>query len=79
MNNQICTPTYARDLAQVILKLVNSKVYGIYCSTSEGVASWCDFAKAIFDISNVKVNVLPIRSEEYQALAMRRIYSVFDK
>ena len=53
ISDQIGTPTYAIDLAHCILKIVSSssQEYGIYHYSNEGVASWYDFAKAIFDIS----------------------------
>src|SRR5690606_28385768 len=50
VTDQIGTPTYATDLASVIMKLIsnNTNQYGIYHYSNEGVASWYDFAKAIF-------------------------------
>ncbi|MES2278367.1 MAG: dTDP-4-dehydrorhamnose reductase [Bacteroidota bacterium] len=79
--DQVGTPTYAIDLAGAILKIISSesKAYGIYHYSNEGVASWYDFAKAIFEISNMKVNTLPIRTTEYPTPAARPAYSVMDK
>jgi len=69
------------DLAACILDIItaNSTTYGIYHYSNEGVASWYDFAKAIFDISGTKVEVLPIRTSEYSSRAVRPAYSVMDK
>lgn len=81
ISDQVGTPTYAGDLAEVILKLITAdKVeYGIYHYSNEGVASWYDFAKSIFDISATKIKVLPIRSAGYPTPAERPAYSVMDK
>ncbi|WP_426668507.1 dTDP-4-dehydrorhamnose reductase [Mucilaginibacter sp. McL0603] len=79
--DQTGTPTYAMDLAACVLDIItaNSKAYGTYHYSNEGVASWYDFAKAIFDISETKIKVLPIRTSEYSSRAVRPSYSVMDK
>lgn len=79
--DQIGTPTYAKDLAEVILKIIstNSKDYGIYHYSNEGVASWYDFAKAIFEEKKVKIKIQPIKSEAYPTAAKRPHFSVLDK
>ncbi|HEY4324198.1 MAG TPA: dTDP-4-dehydrorhamnose reductase [Mucilaginibacter sp.] len=79
--DQVGTPTYAIDLATCILRIINSKseAYGIYHYSNEGVASWYDFAKSIFDISDTVIKALPIRTEEYKTKAARPAYSVMDK
>jgi dTDP-4-dehydrorhamnose reductase len=79
--DQVGTPTYAIDLAACILNIIESKseAYGIYHYSNEGVTSWYDFAKAIFDISGTQVKVLPIKTSEYPTAAMRPAYSVMDK
>ena len=81
ISDQIGTPTYAIDLAHCILKIVSStsQEYGIYHYSNEGVASWYDFARAIFDISATAVKVLPIRTHEYPTKATRPLFSVMDK
>ena len=79
--DQAGTPTYAMDLAEIILHIIskNSADYGLYHYSNEGVASWYDFAKAIFDISGTKVKTLPIRTSEYPTRAVRPAYSVMSK
>lgn len=81
ISDQIGTPTYALDLANTILNIVNSqnKEYGVYHYSNEGVASWYDFAKAIFEINNIEVKVKPIKTEAYPTPAKRPHYSVLDK
>ena len=81
INDQIGSPTYAMDLAEVIYKIVESKsaAYGLYHFSNEGEASWYDFAKAIFEISNSKINLKPVKSHKYPTKAKRPKYSVLDK
>jgi dTDP-4-dehydrorhamnose reductase len=80
--DQIGTPTYAKDLAKVILELINKPKpieFGIYNYSNEGVASWYDFASAIFEYSKMKTRVNPIRTEKYPTPAKRPYFSVLDK
>jgi dTDP-4-dehydrorhamnose reductase len=79
--DQVGTPTYAIDLATFILLIITnqSKAYGTYHYSNEGVTSWFDFARAIFDISATKVKAIPVRTDEYITKAVRPGYSVMDK
>lgn len=79
--DQVGTPTYAIDLAEAILHIIKNDngQYGIYHYSNEGVTSWFDFAKGIFDIAGVNVRVNPIKSEEYITKAIRPAFSVMDK
>jgi len=79
--DQVGTPTYGIDLAGCILDIItsNKKEYGVYHYSNEGVTSWYDFAKGIFDLSATNVKVLPIRTSEYPTKATRPSYSVMDK
>jgi len=79
--DQVGSPTYAIDLAECILHIISvqSNAYGVYHYSNEGVASWYDFAKAIFDISETKIKVLPIKTSEYPTRAVRPAYSVMNK
>jgi len=81
VSDQIGTPTYAGDLAEVILKIVRSKNtnFGLYHYSNDGVASWYDFAEAIFKASNLKIKVNAIKTEAYPTPAKRPVYSVMDK
>jgi len=84
--DQIGTPTYAGDLAKAILKIIKNAddldledKYGLYHYSNEGVASWYDFAKAIFDIKKMDVVVKPLKTEEYPTPARRPHYVLLDK
>lgn len=78
--DQIGTPTWARDLARVILKMIQIKdLSGFYHYSNEGIASWYDFAKEILDLSQIKTKILPIETSEYPTPATRPTYSVLNK
>ncbi len=85
--DQIGTPTYARDLAVAILKIIKkttetddfSTFRGVFHYSNEGVTSWYDFAKAIFDIKNIKMQLTPIESKDYPTPAPRPHFSVLNK
>ena len=81
VSDQIGTPTYAGDLAEIIIQIINTKTekYGIYHYSNEGVASWFEFAKEIFKLTKNKTKVNPIPSIEYLTSAKRPKYSVLDK
>jgi len=81
VNDQIGTPTHAVDLANVIIKVIlsSSTNYGIYHFSNEGKASWYDFAKKIFEVNKVKINLKPISTSEFPTPAKRPKYSVLDK
>lgn len=67
--DQIGSPTYTYDLANLMADMMESDKYGIYHATNEGFISWFDFTKYIYKakgITNVKVN--PITTEEYLKL-----------
>jgi len=86
--DQIGTPTYARPLADVILtsiqkvtrgEVAREKLASIYHYSNEGVTSWYDFAKAIFDLEKIKIEVLPIETKDYPMAAARPPFSVLNK
>ena len=79
--DQVGTPTYAIDLAGVILGIIESgsMAYGLYHYSNEGLTSWYDFAIAIFELSEISVKTTPIRTSEYPTKATRPPFSVMDK
>lgn len=87
VNDQIGTPTNAVDLAHAILKiatschaeLVSASSYGIYNFSNEGQCSWFDFAKKIFEINRVKIDLIPILTTQFPTPAARPKFSVLDK
>lgn len=86
--DQIGTPTYAPDLAEAVLFIIDrvqhgvlsgSQLPGIWHYSNEGVASWYDFAQAIFDIQGLPCRVSPIESAQYPTPAQRPPFSVMNK
>ena len=79
--DQVGSPTNAADLAAAILKVAESEEFvpGIYHYSNEGVASWYDFALAIFELSGVNCKVKPVLSENFPTPAKRPAYSVLNK
>jgi dTDP-4-dehydrorhamnose reductase len=79
--DQVGTPTYAIDLAEVILGIINQNKahYGTYHFSNEGVTSWYDFAKGIFEISGITIKLNPIPGSAYPTKASRPAFSVMDK
>ena len=86
--DQIGTPTYAPDLAFALLQIIGkvkqgqvakNTISGIWNYSNEGVASWYDFAVAIFDISNIACHVKPIETKDYPTPAKRPAFSVLNK
>ncbi len=80
--DQVGTPTYAEDLARVIVDLVDGgKVLesGIFNYTNEGVTSWYDFARAICQLGGNRCDIQPCHSDEFPSKVHRPHYSVLDK
>lgn len=77
ITDQIGTPTYASDLAAAIIKIINHPHFKqvhttqIYHYANIGVASWYDFAKAIFELSHIDYPVQPISTKDYPLPATR--------
>ena len=82
VNDQFGCPTYAKDLVNVILGMLNSKVKPknkIYNYSNEGFTNWYDFAKKIFELKRINCQIMPVDSENYKTIAKRPKYSVTDK
>lgn len=81
VSDQFGTPTYAGDLAKVIVSIINNNAqnYGLYHYSNEGEVTWFDFARAIFEASKTKIKVHPISTDKYPVLAKRPVYSVLSK
>ena len=83
INDQLGSPTYAADLAEVIMKFVEkmkqgNDFFGIVNYCNDGVTTWFDFAEEIKSMvrSNCKIN--PIPTSSYKTAAKRPLYSVLD-
>ena len=82
--DQVGTPTYAQDLADLIVKIITDRTFrdhpGIYHYSNEGVCSWYDFTKMIAEIAgNDGCDIRPCHSDEFPSPVTRPSYSVLDK
>jgi dTDP-4-dehydrorhamnose reductase len=84
--DQIGSPTYAKDLADIILKIISHKAITncykppqIFHYSNQGEVSWYDFAKKIFQLGDILCEIKPIKSLEYKTKAVRPMYSVLNK
>lgn len=71
VDDQIGSPTYTKDLARLLVDMLETEQYGHYHATNEGNCSWCEFAKEIFRQAGKEVTVLPVTSDQYPAKARR--------
>ena len=81
VNNQIGSPTYAYDLAKVIIEIVmnNKNKSGLFHYSNEGEISWFEFAKSIKEFYNLDCEIIGVSSKEFQTIAKRPKYSLLDK
>ena len=86
VNDQIGTPTNAVDLSKALMIIIQTYYlqppthnFGIYNFSNEGQCSWYDFAKKIFEINKIEIDLQPIATSAYPTPAKRPSYSVLDK
>ena len=80
--DQVGTPTYAGDLAEAIVKMLEApdQARGVFHYSNEGVCSWYDFAKAIAAYAgHTDCDIQPCHSDEFPSKVVRPAYSVLDK
>ena len=78
VDDQTCTPTSTADLADALVKLIATDAFGLYHATNSSSMTWCEFAREIFRLAKMDVEVIPITSAEFGAKAKRPEYSVLD-
>ena len=81
VSDQVGSPTYAADLAEAIMQIINSGKWqaGIYNYSNEGIISWFDFACEIKELIGSSCIVNPLATEQFPTPAKRPKYSVLDK
>ncbi len=66
VNDQIGTPTYTKDLARLLVDMIETEKYGYYHATNEGgYISWYDFTKEIYNQAEMSTKVIPVTTAEY--------------
>jgi len=78
VDDQTGCPTWTIELCNGILKLLSGKAYGTYHVCGGGKTSWYGFAKEIFELAGLSVNLKPCTTEEFPRPAKRPEYSVMD-
>jgi dTDP-4-dehydrorhamnose reductase len=78
VNDQVGSPTYTVDLANAIAQLIKKPAYGIYHVTNSEYCSWYEYAREIFDIAGIDIEVKPVTTEEFPTPALRPEYSVLE-
>ena len=80
--DQVGSPTNAADLAKAILDIlpkIKNKNVEVFHYSNEGVCSWYDFVKTIFEIKGINCNVLPITTDQFPTPAKRPHFSLLNK
>jgi dTDP-4-dehydrorhamnose reductase len=71
VSDEVNSLTYVSDLAHAVRALRSQKfAYGIYHFVNSGSVSWYEFAKEIFSIKNIQVNLLPVPRTEFPRKAV---------
>ena len=78
VDDQIGSPTYTVDLAKAIAQIIKKPIYGIYHITNSDHCSWYEYAKEIFKLAQVDVEVKPVSTDEFPRPAPRPKYSVLE-
>ena len=72
VSDQIGSPTYTADLAVLLCDMIETTKYGVYHATNEGVCSWYEFAKKIFELAGKDIKVNPVTTKEYLAMVTQQ-------
>lgn len=86
INDQFGTPTYAVDLAEIIMLMVENHCFkinnfesNIFHYSNEGECTWYEFAESIFELNNISINIQAIKSEDFMSSVSRPKYTVMSK
>ena len=85
VHDQVATPTFTGDLAETVSKIIRpetggrAEASGIYHITHEGQCSWYEFARKIFEIEQLDVDLKPVTTPEIFSPVQRPAYSVLSK
>tara|TARA_R110002124_G_scaffold286310_1_gene466828 strand:+ start:12869 stop:13729 length:861 start_codon:yes stop_codon:yes gene_type:complete len=75
VDDQFGSPSFTENVVAHSYQLLKSKETGIFHTTSNGLITWYEFAKEIFDQKGITVNVKPVSSEEFPTKAKRPAFS----
>jgi dTDP-4-dehydrorhamnose reductase len=78
VNDEVVSPTSTAELARQIVRLSRTSNFGLFHATAEGSCSWFEFAKKIFEIAGLRVNLVVAAPDEFPAKVPRPKYSVLE-
>ncbi|MGB7603437.1 MAG: dTDP-4-dehydrorhamnose reductase, partial [Candidatus Sulfotelmatobacter sp.] len=78
VDSEFTSPTATADVARQIAALSRTDAYGLYHGTAEGSCSWHEFAREIFRVADVSVNLEVAGADEFPAKVPRPAYSVLE-
>jgi len=86
INDQFSSPTYASDLAGIIIEIISNKNFQtkvrlteIYHYSSKGEVSWYEFAKEIFELGGIDHPIRSISTKQYPSIAQRPKNTLMNK
>jgi dTDP-4-dehydrorhamnose reductase len=75
VNDQLGSPTFTDQVVKLTHALIRNNESGVFHISSEGLASWYDFAKEIFKQAEMEIDLKPVSSNEYPTKAKRPSFS----
>ena len=77
--DQVLTPTYTMDLAEVTRSLIMTGAFGLYHLSSEGQCSWYEFTRSIFEYAGIAAQLTAVKTADFPSPVKRPSYSVLSK
>lgn len=78
VDDQVGCPTWTMELANAIVKIIQNKPYGTYHTCGSNSTSWYGFAKEVFKLAGLEVNLKPCATDKFPRPAKRPAYSIMD-
>ena len=79
VHDQILTPSYTLDVAEAVAQLITTNRYGTYHVTNEGECSWFEFTEELFRQEGLRVDLIPVTTDQFPSPVKRPSYSVLSK
>jgi len=79
VGDQVLTPTYTVDLAEVTRKLILTGRFGLYHLSAEGQCSWYEFTRQIFESAGLEAQLTAVKTADFPSPVKRPAYSVLSK
>jgi len=79
VNDQVLAPTSTADLARAVSQLIGTEEFGLYHISCEDDCSWYQFAREIFALQKIQVDLVPVKTKDFPSPVKRPAYSVLSK